>query len=45
MERIAELINRALTHPDEDTLVAVSTAVSDLTEAFPLYQPLVEAAY
>jgi glycine hydroxymethyltransferase len=45
MERIAELINRALTHPDEDTLVAVSTAVSELTEAFPLYQPLVEAAY
>ena len=45
MERIAELINRALTHPDEDTLAAVSTAVNELTEAFPLYQPLVEAAY
>ena len=45
MERIAELINRALTQPDEDTLAAVSTDVNELTEAFPLYQPLVEAAY
>jgi len=43
MEHIAELINRALTHPDETTLADVRHDVHELTEAFPLYQPMVEA--
>lgn len=45
MEHIAELINRALTHPDEATLAAVRDDVNELTEAFPLYQPMVEAVF
>ena len=45
MEHIAELINRALTHPDEPTLAAVRDDVNELTEAFPLYQPMVEAVF
>jgi glycine hydroxymethyltransferase len=38
MVRIAELIDRALTHPDEDSLSQVKAEVEDLTLAFPLYQ-------
>jgi glycine hydroxymethyltransferase len=38
MARIAELIDRALTHPDEGTLSDVKAEVEDLTSAFPLYQ-------
>ena len=45
MEQVAELINRALTHPDEATLATVSDEVNELIEAFPLYQPLVEAVF
>ena len=45
MEHIAELINRALTQPDEDTLADVRDDVNELTEAFPLYQPMVEAVF
>ena len=45
MEHIAELINRALTRPDEATLAAVRDDVNELTEAFPLYQPMVEAIF
>ena len=45
MEHIAELINRALTHPDEATLAAVRDDVTELTEAFPLYEPMVEAVF
>jgi glycine hydroxymethyltransferase len=45
MEKIAELINRALTYPDEATLATVSDEANELIEAFPLYQPLVEAAF
>ena len=45
MEQVAELINRALTHPDEATLAAVSDEANELVEAFPLYQPLVEAVF
>ena len=37
MRRIAELIDRALTHPDEDTLGRVKAEVEELTAAFPLY--------
>lgn len=43
MEHIGELINRALTHPDDATLASVRDDVHALTEAFPLYQPMVEA--
>ncbi len=45
MEHIAELINRALTHPDEATLAAVRDDVNELTEAFPLYQLMEEAVF
>lgn len=45
MELIAELINRALTHPDDATLALVRDDVRALTEAFPLYRPLVEAGF
>jgi len=38
MVRIAELIDRALTHPDEGTLGRVRAEVLELTSAFPLYQ-------
>jgi glycine hydroxymethyltransferase len=38
MLRIAELIDKALTHPDEDSLARVKAEVQDLTSTFPLYQ-------
>jgi glycine hydroxymethyltransferase len=38
MHRIAEMIDRALTHPDEDTLAAIKSQVQELSAAFPLYQ-------
>ncbi len=38
MERIAAMIDRALTHPDDDTLAAVRRDVVQLSEEFPLYQ-------
>jgi glycine hydroxymethyltransferase len=38
MVRIAELIDRALTHPDETTLAQVRAEVEELTSVFPLYQ-------
>ena len=37
--RVAELIDRALTHPDEATLARVKAEVEELTSAFPLYAP------
>ena len=39
MVRVAELIDRALTRPDEATLARVRAEVGELTAAFPLYQP------
>ena len=39
MVRVAELIDRALTHPDEASLARVRQEVEELTSAFPLYQP------
>ncbi len=39
MVRIAELIDRALTHQDEATLARVRAEVEEMTAAFPLYQP------
>jgi len=39
MIRVAELIDRALTHPDEATLGRVKAEVEELTSAFPLYAP------
>ncbi len=39
MERIAELIDRALTRPDEATLARVREEVGELSSSFPLYQP------
>jgi glycine hydroxymethyltransferase len=38
MRLVAELIDRALTHPDEDTLSQIRGEVEELTAAFPLYQ-------
>ena len=38
MRRIAELIDKALTHSDEDSLSRVKAEVEDLTSTFPLYQ-------
>ena len=38
MVRIAELIDDALTNPDEESLSRVKGEVEDLTSAFPLYQ-------
>jgi hypothetical protein len=38
MRQVAELIDRALTHPDDDTLAEVRGEVEELTGAFPLYQ-------
>ncbi|MDF3053497.1 MAG: glyA [Geminicoccaceae bacterium] len=38
MVRIAELIDRTLTHPEEASLLRVKAEVEDLTAAFPLYQ-------
>ena len=37
MVRVAELIDRALTHPDEATLGRVKADVEELTSTFPLY--------
>ena len=39
MVRVAELIDRALTHPDEATLARVKAEVEELTSTFPLYAP------
>ena len=39
MVRVAELIDHALTHPDEASLARVRQEVEELTSAFPLYQP------
>jgi glycine hydroxymethyltransferase len=39
MERVAELIDRALTRPDEATLTRVREEVGELSSTFPLYQP------
>jgi glycine hydroxymethyltransferase len=39
MERVAELIDRALTRPDEATLSRVREEVGELSSTFPLYQP------
>jgi glycine hydroxymethyltransferase len=39
MVRVAELIDRALTHPDEGTLARVKAEVEELTSTFPLYAP------
>jgi glycine hydroxymethyltransferase len=38
MRLVAELIDRALTHPDEESLSRVKAEVEALTSAFPLYQ-------
>jgi len=38
MRLVAELIDRALTHPDENTLSQIRGEVEELTAAFPLYQ-------
>jgi glycine hydroxymethyltransferase len=38
MERIAELIDRALTRPDEANLARVREEVEELSSSFPLYQ-------
>jgi glycine hydroxymethyltransferase len=38
MGQIAELIDRALTHPDEASLAGLKSEVEDLTASFPLYQ-------
>jgi glycine hydroxymethyltransferase len=38
MIRVAELIDRALSRPDEATLARVRSEVEELTSAFPLYQ-------
>jgi len=40
MVRIAGLIDRVLTHPDEANLSRVKSEVEDLTSDFPLYQTL-----
>jgi len=37
MSRVAELIDRALSRPDETTLATVRSEVEELTSAFPLY--------
>jgi glycine hydroxymethyltransferase len=39
MERVAELIDRALTRSDEATLARVREEVGELSSTFPLYQP------
>jgi glycine/serine hydroxymethyltransferase len=38
MVRIAELIDTALTNPDDESLSRIKGEVEDLTSAFPLYQ-------
>jgi len=37
MRKVAELIDRALTRPDEETLARIRGEVEELTSAFPLY--------
>jgi glycine hydroxymethyltransferase len=44
MVRIAELIDRALTHQDDDALARVRSEVEELAAAFPLYRPTAPAA-
>ena len=45
MRRIAELIDRVLTHPADDAVIReVRRDVHELTSGFPLYTPAVEAA-
>jgi glycine hydroxymethyltransferase len=39
MRRVAGLIDRALTRPDEETLFGIKAEVEELSAAFPLYQP------
>jgi glycine hydroxymethyltransferase len=39
MRRVAELIDRALTRPDEETLSRVNAEVEEMSSAVPLYQP------
>ena len=39
MRRVAELIDRALTRPDEETLAGIKAEVEELAAAFPLYAP------
>jgi glycine hydroxymethyltransferase len=39
MRQVANLIDRALTHSDEETLSRVKAEAEELTSAFPLYQP------
>jgi glycine hydroxymethyltransferase len=38
MRKIAELIDRVLSRPDEETLARVRREVEELTHAYPLYQ-------
>ncbi len=38
MRQVAEMIDSALTHPDEETLSEIRAQVEELTDAFPLYQ-------
>jgi glycine hydroxymethyltransferase len=38
MRRIAELIDRVLSRPDEETFAQVRGEVEELTSAYPLYQ-------
>jgi glycine hydroxymethyltransferase len=38
MRLVAELIDRALTRPDDESLARVKAEVEELTSAFPLYQ-------
>ena len=44
MRQVARLIDRALTNSDEGTLALVRNEVTALTDAFPLYRPMVEMA-
>jgi glycine hydroxymethyltransferase len=44
MRRVAELIDRALSRSDEDSLSRVKAEVEELTSAFPVYQPRVVRA-
>jgi glycine/serine hydroxymethyltransferase len=44
MRQVARLIDRALTNSDEGTLALVRNDVKELTDAFPLYRPVVEMA-
>jgi hypothetical protein len=38
MQRIAELIDRVLSRPDQETFAEVRGEVEELTGAYPLYQ-------